>query len=85
MNFSKFLFLFLGVAVRTTMDATITNQYCAVLSRLNDHVILKKKSNKPIKYTRAYVIENEKNLIENENKFRNAAKTKKNEKSYEPD
>jgi len=25
-----------GVAVRTTMDATITNQYCAVLTRLND-------------------------------------------------
>lgn len=28
--------LFLGVAVRTTMDATITNQYCAVISRLAD-------------------------------------------------
>ena len=25
-----------GVAVRTTMDATITNQYCAVISRLAD-------------------------------------------------
>jgi hypothetical protein len=32
------LFPSTGVAVRTTMDATLTNQYCAVLSRLSDQV-----------------------------------------------
>ena len=32
------IFILIGVAVRTTMDATITNQYCAVLTRLNDQV-----------------------------------------------
>ena len=40
-NYTSFIQLNLwisGVAVRTTMDATITNQYCAVLSRLNDQV-----------------------------------------------
>ena len=33
-----FSFFLTGVAVRTTMDATLTNQYCAVLSRLSDQV-----------------------------------------------
>jgi hypothetical protein len=32
-----------GVAVRTTMDATLTNQYCAVLSRLSDQVPILQK------------------------------------------
>ena len=30
------VFLYLGIAVRSNMDATITNQYCAVISRLAD-------------------------------------------------
>ena len=29
-------FFVIGVAVRSTMDATITNTYCAVISRLSD-------------------------------------------------
>ena len=29
---------FLGVAVRSNMDATITNQYSAVIARLSDQV-----------------------------------------------
>ena len=37
-SFLQFDLWISGVAVRTTMDATITNQYCAVLSRLNDQV-----------------------------------------------
>jgi len=34
----------LGVAVRTTMDAIQTNQYCSVLSRLADQVNIERKS-----------------------------------------
>ena len=32
---------FLGVAVRSNMDATITNQYSAVIARLSDQVSTK--------------------------------------------
>ena len=31
---------FLGVAVRSNMDATITNQYSAVIARLSDQVLV---------------------------------------------
>ena len=34
------LFFVLGVAVRSNMDATITNQYSAVIARLSDQVKL---------------------------------------------
>ena len=37
-NKKQILFKILGVAVRTTIDATLTNNYCAVLSRLVDQV-----------------------------------------------